>query len=171
MLPVEGGDHLAGEEVGEGHQLSLGKADGGLDPPDDRACFRREPHAAQDRRDLDFHLRAAGAHQKPADAFGFALQVDGGAVDLSADPPGQAPQGRVDRGERGRPIREGQVGQVDVDREPGQVAPEEIDRRPALEREFGLARQQRQPADEHGDLGAILGVAHGAAISRGTVIL
>ena len=71
MLAVEGGDDLAGIEIGEGEHLHLGKAEGGLDGGRDAAQLGRVGAAAHDRRDLDLDLHAGLAHEQLGDgAFG-----------------------------------------------------------------------------------------------------
>ena len=49
-------------------------------------------------------------------------------------------------------VRNRQIGEVDVDRQPGKVSDEQVDRRPVLQCEASLLRDVRQGADQQLDL-------------------
>lgn len=90
------------------------------------------------------------------------------------DPLLDAQHGGVGRGERGGAILDRQIGEVDVDREAWQVAHEQVDRCAALEGKDSFLSNERENADEKGDLlPVVVEKSHGdqcASRSAGTVI-
>ena len=105
-------------------------------------------------RFLDPDLRAWLADEELVDRA-FLSQDPGlnagdrkGALDTLAD----ATQRRLDARKRPCPVCYRQIGEVDVDRQPGKVSDEQVDCRPALQREASLLRDVRQGADQQLDL-------------------
>ena len=76
----------------------------------------------------------------------------------------------IDRLQRCRAIGDRHIGQIDIDREPRHVAHEQVDRSPALEREFFLRRDERHGPDQQRHLFAIIRQRSPSSDS-GTVIL
>ena len=157
MLTVEPRHHLSGEQVRERHHPNGGKAELLFDRIRDRLLLRLEHAAAQHRRDLDLDLRSAFTNEELVDRA-FLSQHSGlnasdrkGGLDTLTD----ATQRSLDVRKRLCSVRDRQIGEVDVDRQPRKVSDEQVDRRPTLQREAFLLRDVRQSADQQLDLSPV----------------
>ena len=158
MLAVERRDKLARIEVGETHDLDFGEAELVFDGRGDRYGFRVIDAAAQDRRHLDLDPDAVLPRQKLGDdVLGASVPDD---VTRAPRRPSRMrsampPHRRVDIGERGRPVLDRQIGEVDVHREARHVAHKEIDGRAALQGEAGFLATSGIVADQQRGLAAV----------------
>lgn len=125
--------------------------------PGHAPAFRGKDATAQNRRDFDLDLGVPaldgqlGRHVFPGERnFG-----DARADEAFSQAGGETPHRRVNAGERVRPARDREVGQIDIDGQPGQVAQKEIDRGTTLQREIRFLRDERQNLHEERDLGGI----------------
>ena len=85
-------------------------------------------------------------------AFSGEPAVDAVVAAVTKRCVGDSPQGRVDCGERCVPILDRQIGQVDIHRQPWEIADEKIDRRAALQGEAGFLEHEGEGSDEEADL-------------------
>ena len=158
VLAVERRHDLAGVEIRKVDERHFGEPELLFDLGRDALDCGLIDTAAQYRRDLDLDLRVVGPEYqlgRAVLAFGLA-RIDLRAANAFRDRVRDPFHPCIDRLQRCCAIRDGHVGQIDIDREPRQVAHEQIDRRAALEREFLLRRDEGHRPDQQGHLLAII---------------
>jgi len=139
MLPVERGHDLAGVKISEADDGHFGEPEFFLDARRYRPDGGLVDATAEHRRDLDLDLCAI------ARTFNLVMYFRPwrARADMSAGNPAldmflDTMQRGIDFLQRGLPIRDRDVCEIDIDRKPRHVAQEQIDRRSALEREDGF---------------------------------
>ena len=117
--------------------MNRGKAEPLFDHIRDCLFLRLEHATAQHRRDLDLDLRAAFADEELVDRV-FLFQHSGlnasewnNAFNALCD----ASQRSLDALERLCSVGNRQIGEVNINRQPGKIPDEQVDCRPALQRE------------------------------------
>jgi hypothetical protein len=118
---------------------------------------------------LDLDLGAVSPYQELVDDRLLAILSahDHGALDRLLDRVGDPPKGGVDRRQGRLSIPDGQIGQVDIDGQAGEIADEQIDRRAAFQGEGLLLENQGQDAHQEPNLPLIgVTVRHRATSER-----
>jgi hypothetical protein len=95
---------------------------------------------------------------QPFNIYDLLRQFFDGTVDVETvgnsgfDPAANSLHRGIDVGEGFWPRRDGQIGEININRKPRKVANKQIDRRPAFEGKTRFFRDQGKNADEQGDL-------------------
>src|SRR3546814_7312723 len=133
VLAGERGGDLSGVVIGERDDLHLRIAEPVLDRRTDGEKLRLEHRPAQNGAHFDLDLGCARAHDELRPIAGVLLDyLDAGALAQTAGDPREAV---MKGGKRLRARRDREVYEVDIDRQPRQIADEQVDCGAALERE------------------------------------